>query len=225
MPAEPVASPRDGPRDPYAPPQVDVHDHWGTGDPEMEQIRRAHVAEESYVKFIIIINIAYVLFYCVDGLYYLGILATHMAGRISVPWTNRPDWIAARIDQWGIVVFGIVAALGLRNRRKWAFRAEALLVLCLIGLMPIGVLRDVRSNTFSFLEFMGVSLFFLALAAPTFNLLDLRNSLVFEKDYERVVAATPHIKVKAKLPLDLIVIMVLLSVGSVVLLYLSSWVN
>lgn len=224
MPAEPVDSSNADHLDPYAPPQADLNDHWGAGDPEMEEIRRAHLAEESYVKSLVILNCVYgLLFGCSFCSYYSYILAGHVTGRLSAPWIARPDWIALQIDHWCIVFIAIVAACGFRYRTKWACRAEALLVLCLFIVMSLGgFIIPLMNNTFELLTFTATSLFWLGLVTPIFNVWDIRKSVIFERGYRRVVAGTPHIKVKAKLPLDLKVFTVLLLTSSLVLAYLGS---
>jgi hypothetical protein len=217
MPAEPVDSASEGLFNPYAPPLTDTQDHWVASDPEMEEIRRAHVAEESYVQALEISNCVYILIFGANGCYYSYTLVGHLTGRISAAWILRPDWIALQIDQLGIVVLGIVAVRALRNLTKWACRVEALLVLFLFIWMALGLLiTPLTGNTFDFPSFFGGSLFGLFLATPTFNLLDIHKSVIFERDYRRVVAATPHIKAYPNLPGDLKVIMVLSFVGFLV---------
>ena len=217
MPAEPVDSTSEGLFNPYARPLTDINDHWVASDPEMEKIRRAHVAEESYVQALELLNCVYILLFGAYGCYCSCVLVGHLTGRTSAVWILRPDWIALQIGQVGIVVLGIVAVRALRNLAKWACRLEALLVLFLFICMALGLLIiPLTGNNFDLLSFFANSLFGLFLATPTFNLLDLRKSVIFERDYRRVIAATPHIKVYPKLPGDLIVIMVLSFVGFLV---------
>jgi hypothetical protein len=223
MPAEPVASPSEEPLNPYAPPRADVHDHWGASGPEMEVIRLAHLDEESCVKSLAIINCIYSLFF---GFLCFGLLQSligYASGRFGATFYFGPEWIALLIDNGSVVVLGIVAGLGFRNRRKWACSADALLILCLLIDISLKIFIRLNLNDFHFLEFVSESLFWLALITPAFSLLHIRYSVVLESEYQRVVAATPHIKAQAKLPRDLIVIIVVLFVGSLILININFW--
>lgn len=198
---EPITAAREDESNPFAPPQSDLSDHWGIGDPQAEALRRVHIQEESYVKALAIVNFVYVFWFGAVAANLEWILFAHLRGGVSAPWIVRPGYVAMQVVSCGLPIFALGAALGFFRRRSWALRFELLTALCLLLSFALDPL--IRSTPTSALLFIASTALVAALAAPMLNVWDLRRSAVFTPEYALAVAATPHIKARPKLSVGL----------------------
>ena len=100
-----------------------------------------------------------------------------------------------------LAIVAIFAGVGFRRLARWAFRFEAVLAVCWLMLWFVASFFF-RPTPRPFSETLAFLFFCLALAAPMMNLLDFRSSPVLDPGYEAVVSATPHIRVRSKMPLE-----------------------
>jgi hypothetical protein len=186
---------------PYLAPTRELGQPWGTGDLELEAIRRANLTDEAYLKVLVRANVVIAAMMCAFGGYYLSFPVRHALGQINAPWVTKPNWMAL----YSLVVImpfvSILAGYGLHRRKPWAIFVETVLVLNLLicWVFPL-VNRDEPSP---FMHFVAGAVFGLCVSTPFLNVWDLKDSAVFRSDYLQVVEATSHIRVKAKLPLSL----------------------
>jgi hypothetical protein len=207
------------PTNPYATPKTDGEMPWGLGDPRAEEARRAHIEEESYLKAVGIANYLYVFWFGASACYYLGMMVLHVIGRLSAPWILRPDWLVVEANLAILTGAALVAGLGLRRMKPMALRAEALVVLSMIISWLLSFFMS--SRPMSGLAFVAVLCLQAGIAMPMLNVWDSRYSTVLGSDYAQVIKVTPHIRPRAKLPLEIKAIMAVLLAASVILLLLS----
>jgi hypothetical protein len=201
------ASQKDDPN-PFAPPRADFSDRSGSFDREAEELRRAHVRDESYVKALTIINFIYFLLYGASAAYYEWILISHLNGRVSAPWIVRPGFVLLQSILCSMPVLALGAAVGFLRRKRWALVLELLFTVCLFLNWMLAPL--VATKAPSVLEFIATGAFVLAIAAPMLNVWDLRRSIVFAPEYDLAVAATPRVEVRPKLSGELKLITIVL---------------
>ena len=79
---------------PYLAPTRELGQPWGTGDLELEAIRRANLADEAYLKILVRANFVIAAMICAFGGYYLSFPIRHALGQIDAPWVGKPNWIA-----------------------------------------------------------------------------------------------------------------------------------
>jgi hypothetical protein len=217
MSSPPPFSPSDSPLNPPASTGQDAEHAAPSDDPEV--VRRAHLTEESYVKALGIINYIYFFLFGSSASYWLILAIQHATGRISAPWVLRPGWIAVITDLWITTILAGVAGYGLRRLRPWALVVEALFVLCWLIWYFLGFVVPTRQS--SLLAIIGGTAFLVALAAPMLNLGEVRHSVIFDRDYRRIIKATPSIRARAKLPRELWLIAVLFLIVGLVLIYIG----
>ena len=208
MAERPNAETGDNAANPYAAPRVTTGQPWGTGDPECEAVRRANLTDEAYSKFLVRANVVFAAVFGGLAILCLSFPIRHAIGQINAPWVAKLNWAAFFALVAAIPVLGILAAYGLHRRKPWAIFVETLVVMDLLifWVFPL-VNRDERTPI---LHFVAGAVFALCLVTPFLNVLDLRDSAVFKSDYLRVIAATSYVRVKAKLPLSLRLIMAVL---------------
>ena len=172
-------------------------EHAEAGEPTAETVRRAHLAEEAYAKALEIVNYFYGLLFAVPALVLIGLAVLHAAGTISAPWISRPGWLAMIVVLSAMAILATMAGYGFRRLRRWALGTEALVALCGLIWYFLWFLIPAQPNVYQIL--MGTS-FLLALASPMLDLWDIRRSVIFEGDYQRIIAATPSIRATPRLP-------------------------
>jgi hypothetical protein len=189
-------------------------------DADVAAVRRAHLAEESYIKALGIVNYVYGFLFGASALCWLGLAILHASGRISAPWILRPGWVAVGVNQWISAILALGAGYGFRRLRRWALPAEMLLALCwLISWLLVFL---VPSRPGAFLGILAIACFNIALAAPMLDLWDIRRSVVFDEDYRRIIAGTSTIRAGARLPRDHVLIAGLFLVLFIILLLISA---
>jgi hypothetical protein len=186
---------------PYEAPTHDLGQPWGTGNLALEEIRRANLTDEAYMKMLVRANFLYAALFCAFGGYYWSFPIRHGVGQIEAPWLAKPNWIALLAMLAIMPVLAILGGIGLLRRKPWAIFVETLLVLSVLIVWVFPLIN--RDEPTPILHFVVWAFFGLALATPFLNVWDLRKSAVFGSDYVNVVDATSHIHVKAKLPLSL----------------------
>jgi hypothetical protein len=219
MAEKPIAArPEDEPN-PYAPPQSDFSDRSRIVDPEVEALRRAHLKDESYVKALTIVNLAYAVALGVYLINRAQTLVLHLSGRTPSPWIVRPVRLAEQLVDAVTLICALGAACGFFMRKRWALRFELVLAL---GFFLNGILEPLlHSRPAPILTFIGPITLGLMLAAPMLEVSRLRRSVVFDPAYARTVKATAHIKAWPKLSRRLTLIMVILFVAVLVLGFLG----
>jgi hypothetical protein len=166
-----------------------------------------------------IVNYFYGLLIGASALYWLGLAILHASRRISAPWILRPGYLALIVTVGVMTVLATLAGYGFRRRRRWALGAEALFAVCWLIWYFLWFLAPSRLP--QFLEILAGTSLQLALACPMLDLWDVRHSIVFDKEYDRVVAETPSLRVRAKLPREYTLITGLFLVGFLLLLLIQ----
>jgi hypothetical protein len=193
--------PDEDPANPYLAPTRELGQLWGTGDLELEAIRRANLADEAYLKILVRANFVIAAMICAFGGYYLSFPIRHVLGQIDAQWVGKPNWIAF----YGLLVImpilSILAGYGLHRRKPWAILVETLVVLSLLIFWVFPLLN--RDEPTPMMHFVVGAVFGLCVTTPFLNIWDLKDSAVFLSAYARVVKATSYIRVKPKLPLTL----------------------
>jgi hypothetical protein len=167
-----------------------------SGEPTAETVRRAHLAEESYAKAMEIVNFFYGLLFAAPVLVLISLAVLHGAGRISAPWISRPGWLAMIVVLSAIAILATLTGYGFRHLRRWAVWTEALVALC--GLVWYFLWFVIPAQPHFPQILMGTS-FLLALASPMLDLWDIRRSVIFDQDYQPIIAATPKIRAAPRL--------------------------
>ncbi len=208
------------PANPYSAPTAESGDPADRGEPEATAVREAHRKEESYVKGLAIINTIYFLLFGAGAIEELKILMGHLTGVKSAPWIVQPGRFAMFVFTACAPIAAFCAACGFLTRKRWALGFElafAACWFCVLGIEPL-----IRTTQRPALEFIGLALANLALAAPMMSAWHLRRSFVFDIKYADVIAATRHAAVWPKLSLRLVLIAVALCVTGGVLVVLAS---
>jgi hypothetical protein len=216
---QPPAEQHEDPVNPYAAPSRELGEPWGTGDPELEAIRRANLADEAYLNILVRANFVFAAMSCAFGGYYLSFPLRHAFGQIDAPWVAKPNWVALFVLLSITPILCILGGYGLHRRKPWAIFVETLLVLSLLMIWVFPLLN--RDEPTPLLHFVAGAVFGLCITTPFLNVWDLKDSAVFRLDYLNVVEATSYIKVKAKLPLSLRLMM---GVFALIFLGLGSYV-
>jgi hypothetical protein len=198
---QPLTEPYEAVVNPYLAPARELGQPWGTGDQELEAIRRANLTDEAYLKILVRANFVIAAGICAFGGYYLSFPLRHAFGQIDAPWVAKPNWVALFALLLIMPILCILGGYGLHRRKSWAIFVETLLVLTLLIFWVLPLLN--REEPTPLLHFVVGAVFGLCLTTPFLNVWDLKDSVVFRRDYLRVVEATSYIKVKAKLPLSL----------------------
>ncbi len=186
---------------PYLAPTRELGQPWGTGDLEMEAIRRANLADEGYLRFLVRANFKIAAIICAFGGYYLSFPVRHALGQIDAPWIAKPNWMGFYALLVLMPVLSILSGYGLHRRKPWAFSVETLLVLTLLIFWVFPLLN--REDPTPIMHFVVGAIFGLCVTTPFLNVWDLKDSPVFRSEYRQVIEATSYIRVKAKLPLSL----------------------
>jgi len=217
MSGAPTPSPVGDSPNPYEPPTSNVHEKWGIGDPEAEELRRANAVLEAYAKGLGVLNFVFSVLFGLFAVSYATSAMGHIREIGIGAWIFRPDWIVALIRWWPVSILGFFAGYGFFRLRRWALRIEIVLVICWFSAWLIQIFVNTRPA--SLLMFLAETTGQLTLASPMLNIGDLWRSVVFEDEYSLAVRKTPHIKVKPKLPLELRLILVALAVAFFVMAY------
>ena len=143
-------------------------------------------------------NYLYALLFGASGAYLIRLAFLHVSGEISAEWVVRPGWIALQAISCTMAALALAAGYGFRRLEPWALRVEACFVLCYLIYFPLYIFAS--SRTMSLSELASGVLAFTALLVPLIDLFDMRKSDVFTPEYRSIVAATPGVRVKAKLP-------------------------
>jgi hypothetical protein len=161
-------------------------------DTKGEQLRKAHLCREAYVKSV------GTLYYAAGALFVLGGL-----GLAFVP----PQAAARRAGPllWLVVVgfaaFLIATGAGLRQLRPWSRIASGILAgIGLVSNFPAGTLIN---------------------GCILYLLFSKKGSMVFSEPYQRVIAATPHLKYRTPLYVWILLGIFLLFVAGVFVAVLS----
>jgi len=197
MMSQPMSPPSDEFFDPPASPTENLEHDAASGGPDVAEVRRAHVAEESYARALEIVNYVYGLLFAVPSLVLIGLAVLHAVGRISAPWIRRPGWLAMIGVLSAIAILATLAGYGFRHLRRWALWTEALVALC--GLIWYFLLFVIPAQPTVSQILMATS-FLLALASPMLDLWDVRRSVIFDADYQRIIEATPDLHARPGLP-------------------------
>ncbi len=168
------------------------------GRPKLEEIRRTHAPEEAYLKAVGLVNYLYVILFGSSAAYLTWMTYSHLTGKVSAAWSVRSGWIAFQANLWVTALLALIAGFGFRRLKSWALWVEAWVVPCCLTLVPASVLAGYTVTTVGSIA-AGCSLI-AAFTAPLLNLLDSMGSSVLTPEYRRVIAATPGVHVRAKLP-------------------------
>ena len=150
---------------------------------------------------------------CLFGFYAIGVIrftVLHLFGRISAPWCVRPGWIALQVNSSFAVPLALAAGYAFYRLKPWALRIESLFLLCYSVQWPLSIFAYSKPTSLG--EFIGGLLLVTAFLVPFINLWDVRKSAVFTPEYRRVIAATPGVRVRPKLPWELKLAMLVLLV-------------
>src|SRR5262249_55495824 len=169
--SQPISPPSDEFLCPPAIPDGSLDHAAAADEPTAETMRRAHLAEESYVKALEIVNYFYGILFAAPTLALIGLAALHAAGTVSAPWISRPSWLAMIVVLSAIAILASLAGYGFHRLRRWALGTEALVGLFALIWYFLWFLIPAQPNLYQIL--MGTS-FLLALAAPMLDLWDLR---------------------------------------------------
>jgi hypothetical protein len=174
-----------------------------TGEADPEALRRKLAPLESLAKAVGIVCIIYAIFDGSLAVYHGGWVTLARFGAISSPWPfHRSDAISAIWLASVVAVTGFTAGYGLRNLRRWSLWTVGALTLAILLQFAVQAYIDYRErgNSMSALTMLVLGAMLLIPLTALWGL-DLRG--VLSKDYGRVVADTPHVQVRAKLPLAL----------------------
>ena len=153
-----------------------------------------------------LVNYFYVIYFGGFSFYFTSFTYLHMIGEVNAPWSVRAGWLAFQADLWVTAALALVAGFGFRRLKPWALWVEALVVLCCLAHLPASIFAysifDYSTPMGLGYVAAGVSLT-AALLVPLLNLLDSIRSDVLSPEYRRVIAATPGVRVRAKLPWEL----------------------
>lgn len=197
-----------------APPDAGLAAVFGQADPKA--IRRAHLRDESYARAVGLTNHLYAVLFVAYDAYLLAMTFLHLSGRIIAPWSVRPGWVALQVNFALMALLAAIAGRGFRRLRPWALRVEALFVLCFLIQWPLSIIAYSRPMGVGY--FAGGVALLAAFLVPLINLWDVRDSLVFSPEYRRVIAAMPGLRVRAKLPWELKLLMLVLFVTATTIL-------
>ena len=196
-----------------------MHEQWGAGDPELEAIRRANLLDEAcFAAFVRYSHGFAVLGYPV-ALLFLSLPLGHSVGVINAPWVAKPIWVAFFASTVAIPLLFLGVGDGLYRRKAWVLPVATLLAVNLMCLMVFGPILGAAGST-TVVRVVAQAVFALVLITPYVKLWKLVSSVVFRSDYPELIAATPHIRVKPKLPLGLKAMM--LTVSTV---FLGLWIH
>jgi hypothetical protein len=201
MAEEPTTEPHEDLVNPYAAPARELGQPWGVGDPEMEGIRRANLHDEAYLKILVRANFVYAGLILAFGSYYLSFPVRHAIGQINAPWVAKPHWVAFFLLLLLMPILGVLGGFGLHRRKPWAIFVETMLVLGLLTFWVFPLFN--RDEPTPAMQFVVGAMFGLCITTPFLNVWDLKDSAVFRSRYAQVIDATSYIRVKAKLPLSL----------------------
>lgn len=219
MTGRPIASPSDDTENPFAPPRAEVGEFCGDRDTEAEAIRQANRADEAYVKAMGLGHLVLAVGLAGGAVYYLTFAVMHAKGDWTAPWIVRPGWIAFQVNQWVMAVAAAFAGYGFLRYRLWAFRVQAVFLLCLFLWWLLMILLPTQALTVP--EFLFWTFLLLAVAVMMWRLPDVRHSVVMQRDYQRVIEATPHIRVKHTIPTRLRIVSGLFWLAAIVCAYLA----
>ncbi len=186
---------------PYLAPTRELGEPWGTGDLELEAIRRANLGDEAYLKIVVRANFVIAAMICAFGGYYLSFPVRRALGQIDAPWIAQPNWMVFYALLVLMPVLCILSGYGLHRRKTWALYVETLLVLALLIFWVFPLFN--RDDPTPIMHFVVGAIFGLCVTTPFLNVWDLKNSAVYRSEYRHVIEATSYIRVKAKLPLSL----------------------
>lgn len=191
---------RDG-DNPYAAPSTRIDRYavgWNGEDPEAESVRREHVASESYIKAIGISHYILVPLLSLYALYLVTILILERAQVVSAPWVYKPFWIIQMVFHTVAAVLAIVVGRGLRRLRRWAPGVLLLMTFLLLGYFGSAMTEEFSNGKFGQAMVPLGSMVFYVVAvnyiwAPGYG-------VVFTPEYGEMIARTPNIRVRARLP-------------------------
>ena len=218
MSGQPIASPLDDTENPFAPPRAEVGEFCGDRDTEAEAIRQANRGDEAYLQAMGLGHVALAVCLSSGAFYYLTIAVMHAQG----DWTHGGSF-----DRDGSRFKSIIGSWRLPPRLPatgfclptLGVSGGGIFLLCLFLWWLLMILLPTTALTVP--EFLVWTFFLLAVAVPLWRLPDVRQSVVMQPDYQRVIKATPHIRVKHKIPTRLRIISGLLLVAAIVCQYLA----
>ncbi len=183
---------------PYAPPRFDVGTLSVAG--EADALRRTLAPVEAFAKAVCIVCTIFAILdvYVVMG--HAGWAIVAKLGVISTPWPfHRSAAIISIALGVPVAITGFTAGHGLRHLRSWSSWTLAAFSLALFLQFVVLAYDDLQRAA------PKVALMTLALGAlgltPVVALWRFDLSSILSKDYGRAVAETPHVQVRAKLPL------------------------
>jgi hypothetical protein len=199
-------SPQDS-DNPYAPPRADVGTPSVTDESEPEAVRRKSAALESFAKAVGMVCYIYAIFdgsltVCHAGWGILASLGT------SIPWPYRGSFVIIGVALGALVAAtGLTAGYGLRQLRSWSSWTLRAFALAIIAQFVLLVFNDLESGH---PDVAAMTLLIGAMPlVPVATLWRLDLGAVLSKDYAQVVADTPYIEVRAKLPIAVKCVMAL----------------
>ena len=202
-----ATSPEDA-DNPYASPRADVATPSITDESETEGLRRKLAPLESFAKAVGIVCIIFASYDVVTVVYYAGWAILAKSGAIATTWPfHRPAANIGIALAVPVSVTGLTAGYGLRHLRSWSSWTLGAYSLALSLQLVVLAYNDHQRGE------PKVALMMLALGAmlltPVVALWTLDLSSILSKDYDRAVADTPDIRIKAKLPLAVKCVMAL----------------
>ena len=159
---------------PYLAPTRELGQPWGTGDLELEAIRRANLTDEAYLRILVRANFVIAAMICAVGGYYLSFPVRHALGQIEAPWIAKPNWIAFYALLVVMPVLCILSGYGLHRLKPWAILVETVLVLTLLIFWVFPLLN--REDPTPIMHFVVGAIFGLCVATPFLNAWDLKDS-------------------------------------------------
>jgi hypothetical protein len=180
---------------------TDLNPHSVLGRSDPETIRRTHLPEEAYSKAVGILNFFFATLCLAWATFLIAFAIRHGIGEISAPWALQPGWISIQVISSVMAVLAIFAGYGFTRLRWWALRVEAIFFVCLLIWAFLTFTHP--PHEISLLDLLSGICFLLALTTPLINLWDVRNSVIFDREYQRVIDRTRQIRTRPKLPLEL----------------------
>ena len=199
--ATPLRRPRKPPVDadnPYAPPR----DHVGAAsirsESATEALRRNRAQLESFAKAVGVVCLIFAVYEAINTMLHAGWVILTSLG-VSSGWPYRGPVGAIAVALGAVVaVTGFTAGIGLRRLRWWSSSALGIFGLAVFSQFVLVALNDQQ------LGHPQVAVMSLVLGAiplvPVAALLSLDLGAVLSEDHGQVVANTPAIDVRAKLP-------------------------
>jgi hypothetical protein len=194
---------------PYASPSDDVGIPLVTGESEMEAVRRQFAHLESFAQAVGIVCIICAIYDGIVAVYWAGWVILVKLGAMSTPWPiHRSSAIFAIALAALVAITGLAAGYGLRRVRSWSSWTLGAFSLAPFLQFVVGAHDEhQRGNLKDALMMLVLGAMLLM---PGAALWSLDPGAILSKDYGRVVSKTPHIRVRAKLPLAVKYIMALL---------------